>query len=337
VRRPTRLRDVAEAVGLDVSTVSKVLNEDPGIRVRPDTEERIRAAALRLGYQPNANARNLRLRRTNAFGLLLPDITNPVYAAIVRGAVRRADDDGIAILLVEAPDGLNEALQARLVTEKRVDGLLIASARSAGVSGQVLERQGVPHVFVNRRQSRAKMPSITVDDEAGAALAARTLIESGHERLGVISGPRDVDTAVRRLAGFRAAVEAAGLAEPVNCIGDYSPAGGFDAMTRMLRGRRRPTAVFASNFLAAVGALAAANALDVDVPGDLSVIGYDGGTISGFMVPPLTSVRMPFEVLGSQAVGMLSDVIAGRRVLDVIVRDPAPELVDRGSVAPPAS
>ncbi len=208
-RTTATLRDVADLAGVGPSAVSKVLNGQ-NITVRPETRERILDAVTQLGYRPNVYARGLRLQMSGALGILLPDITNPVYATIVRGAVQRANELGYSLLLAEiAPDNAEDAYE-RLVQEKRIDGLLITTARRTRLVSSRLFSDNVPHVFVNRRL-RGTSPCVTVNDAAGAALAAQTLAEWGHLKIGIISGPPDIDTAVRRLAGFR---EAASCARP---------------------------------------------------------------------------------------------------------------------------
>lgn len=332
-RRTTpTLRDVADLAGVGPSAASKVLNGQ-NINVRPETRERILEAATHLGYRPNAYARGLRLQSSGALGMLLPDITNPVYATIVRGAVQRANQLGYSLLLAEiAPENAEDAYE-RLVQEKRIDGLLIATARRTGRVSSRLLADNVPHVFVNRRLSGTS-PCVTVDDAAGAALAAQTLAHWGHRSLGIVSGPLDVDTAVRRLAGFREATTSLDLPRPKSARGDYTPAGGYQAMAALLSARSRPTGVFVSNFVASVGALRAIHDAGLRVPDDMSLIAFDDGPTAEFMVPRLTCVRMPFEQLGAVAIDVLSSVLEGHSHADVIVSTP-PYLTVRESVSAP--
>ncbi len=306
------------------------------ISVSKETEERIRAEARRLGYRPNANARNLRLRRTEALGLILPSITNPTNAEIVRGAVRRASVDDIAVLLIEASDNIEAALDGKLVTEHRVDGLMITLPRNISSSSRVLQELGVPHVLAGHKHRGSTVPSITVDDEASGALAAHTLISAGHRRLAVVSGPPEALVSERRLAGFRSELRRSRIQPPAVHEADFTAAGGFDAMLRALRAHPRPTGVFVTNFVASLGALSAASQLGVRIPDEVSIIGYDGGEITGYTVPPLTAVQQPFEAMGAAAVETLLTVINGGVAKDVVIKDPAPVIVNRGSVAPPS-
>jgi LacI family transcriptional regulator len=324
------LRDVAAAAGVHVSTVSKVLG-DSGIVVRPETRDRILAAARELRYRPNASARSLRLKRTGALGMLLPDFTNPVYATIVRGAVRRAEDLGYVMLIAEIRENAPRAYR-HLVLENRIDGLIIATARASGSLARELRNENVAHVFVNRRVRGARS-SVTVDDEAGAALAAEALHAHGHRRIGMLAGPYATDTARRRLAGFTRACGRLGVKPMVSAEQPYTRAGGFAAMESLLVHRSRPTGVFASNLLAGIGALAALHQHGLDVPRDVSLVTFDDESAE-YTHPPLTAVRLPLSEMGARAVDELHRVLAGETPSDVVV-EIEPVLVERASVGPP--
>jgi len=329
----TTLRDVAAAASVDTSTVSKVLNGEDRISVRPETRQRILETVKKLGYHPNANARSLRMKRTGALGLLLPDITNPVYATIVRGAVRQAEQLGYSLLLAELGQKTDSESYRRLVLEKRIDGLLIATARGSSAFTHDLQRGNIPFVLVNRRVDSSEAPCIIVDDESGAKLAANTLLRLGHLRVGVVGGPSDIDTANRRLEGFRSIVEKVEGATLEVFRTDYTPAGGYEAAKHLLSRSRRPTALFVSNFSSAVGALAAAVDLELNVPDDLSIIAFDGAAIADFTRPSITTVMMPLEKMGEQAVSALHNhMVTGRHGGTSIV-DSRPKLIERGSHA----
>ena len=323
------MREVATLASVDISTVSKVLKGD-GISVRPETRDRIMGAVAKLGYRPNLHARGLRLRRTGAIGLLLPDITNPVYASIVRGAVKRADETGYSVLLAETSDEATADAYRMLVQDKRIDGLLVTTARRTNKVSAWLASDGIPHVFVNRRPA-SSAPSVVADDEAGAALAARAMIERGHRSLGIVAGPADVDTAERRLEGFRAEIKRHGLSPPIVKRGAFTPEGGRQAMAQLLGRDRRPTAVLVSTFVGAVGALRAVNEAGLTAPDDISIVSFDDPVTASYLTPSLTCVAMPFEEMGSTAVDVLAEVIEGNPGRSVVV-DTAPQLVLRESL-----
>lgn len=229
--RPATLKDIALAVGVDISTASKVVNGG-GISVRPETRSAILNEAARLHYRPHALARNLRTQRTGAIGILLPDLTNPIYAAIIRGAVRRAEGLGYVALVAEtSDDAASASVYGKLVAERRIDGFIIAVAAQAALIA-ALEAQPVPHIFVNRRAAIGR--SVTVDDAAAAQLAATTLIEAGHRRLAFIGDSDEMDTARRRRAGFLQAAAEAGLPAVIDAVGPYSRRGGFETCLALL-------------------------------------------------------------------------------------------------------
>jgi LacI family transcriptional regulator len=328
-QRPTRLRDVADAAGVDASVASRVLNGDARLSVRNETRHRVLEAAERLSYRPNRAALALKTARTMAMGMVVPDLANPAFALIALGAEKRAAVAGYTLMLAR---GSIPASLADL--QGRVDGLLVAAATSETVYRRPLFG-GIPAVLVNREEP-GEIASVIVDDEAGAALAVRHLIELGHRRIGHVAGPQDADTARRRLRGYRAAIRAGGVEAPPEWVAEtsYDEAAGHLAAARLLRLRPRPTALFAANIRIAIGTLSAVRRARLRVPEDVSVIGLDDTPLASYLDPPLTTVRMPLEELGSVAVDSLLREIGGRRAESVMVDIP-PELVVRGSAAPP--
>ncbi len=326
------LRQIAESVGCDISTVSKVLHGG-NIRVRPDTAERIFAAAERLRYHPNAAARSLRLQRTLALGMLLPDLANPVYATIVRGAVRRAEALGYVMLVGELHHERAEEAFERLLSERRIDGLIVATAEDSQELAAHLSADSRPFVFVNRSVTGASR-SVTLDDEAGGALAAGALYEAGHRSLGLVAGPDEVDTAHRRRLGFERRCRELGLSEPLVETTKYTARGGYEATKRLLESTPRPTGLFASNLLVSLGALNAVHAANLAVPGDISLVGFDDDDIAAFTWPPLTGIRLPFEEMGEVVVNEIDRIIGGGAPRDVVVKT-KPAVVMRATLGPP--
>jgi LacI family transcriptional regulator len=334
--RPARLADVAQAAGVGTSIVSRVLNGDPTVSIRPQTRERILAAARELSYRPNAFARGLKLARTMTVGLVIPNLAYPVNAEIIRGAERRAAAAGYVVLLADSEEFLQagEAFE-RLLRERRVDGLLIASASTHEAVVRELARESLPFVLVNRRVPNVG-PSVTVDDARGMRLGVEHLIGLGHRRIAHIAGPADADTARRRLAGFREAMAQARLRLPSAFLTEasFDEEGGFLAMERLLAQRPRPTAVAIWSLGAAVGALAAARRSGVAVPGELSVVGFHDAPIAEYLDPPLTTVRMPLREMAERGVDCLLALVDGKPAESLVVRT-APDLVLRASTGPP--
>lgn len=325
---------MAREAGVGTSTASRVLNGDPTISIRPETRERILLAARRLNYRPNAFARGLKLAQTMTLGMVIPNLAYPVNAEIIRGAERRAAAAGYVILLADADEFLQagEAYQ-RLLLERRVDGLLIASASTGEDLLRQLARYRLPFVLVNRRVPRLG-PSVTVEDALGMRLAVGHLVEMGHRRIGHIAGPSDADTARRRLAGFRQGLAEAGISLERSLVveASLSEEGGFRAMEALLDLDRPPTAVAVWSLVAAVGALAAVKRRGVRVPEDLSMITFHDAPLAAYLDPPLTAVRMPLGEMAELSVDCLLRLIAGERVESTVVATP-PVLVSRASVA----
>ncbi len=332
------LAAVAHSAGVDPSTVSRVLRNDPAVRVRPATRERIIAAAADLGYVSNVNARSLVLRRTMTLGLIIPSASNVVYHQIIKGAESAARAAGYVLLLTESSDFSEiEVAYRELVLGGRVDGLLIGSGNlSDSLPDLVFKRTG--NCVVLNRLIRGPIPSVIEDDERGMAVAVARLAGLGHQRIACIAGPADVDTAGRRLSGFKDAMREARLPVGHRYVqrAAFNEAGGFEAMLSLLRLSKPPTAVAVSSLLAAVGALAACHEAGVAVPADLSVIAFHDATIADYLSPPLATVWMPLFELGEAATKLLVRVINGKDFAPLQrVQKPEPRVVPRKSLAPP--
>ena len=327
--RPPRLRDVAAAAGVDASVVSRILSGDRGLSVRPETRQRVLAQAARLDYRPNRAARTLKTARTMALGMLVPDLANANYATIATGAEEAAAAAGYLLLVARgsAADRVPEL-------HGRIDGLLVGGATSE--TPRRVDVGNVPALLVNRREP-CGVPSVTVDDAAGAALATGYLASLGHRAIAHVAGPQNSDTARRRLDGCRRALAQAGIGEQPEWIVEcpFDEAGGHAAASRLLELEPRPTALFVASVSAAIGACCAAARLGLRVPEEISIVGFHDASVAAYLDPPLTTVRMPLAEMGREAVGGLLRLLRGEAVADVVVATP-PELVVRASAVPPA-
>jgi len=305
------LRDVARLAGVDPSIVSRVLNRDPRLSVRAATRARILDAVGTLAYQPNGLARGLRLRQTKTLAMLIPDITNPIYATIIRGAEQAALARGYSLFLCNTGDMTERELTAiRSVAEKRVDGVLIATARHEDDLTATLAVLHLPYVLVNRRAPEAAY-SVTADDVGGAQLGVEHLIALGHRRIAHITGALGTDTAQRRLDGYKRALQAVALPDGMVVEGGFRYDAGYAAMQRLLRSHPRPTAVFVANIVAALGALRATKDASIAVPGEISIMGFHDILAAEQVDPAITTVRMPLDPMGRQAVDLLLEILAG--------------------------
>jgi LacI family transcriptional regulator len=339
------IKDVAKLAGVDTSTVSRVLRDDPNQAVRPETRERIKEAARLLRYRPNAVGRSLRTRRTDTFAVVVPTLDNPGFVEVIRGIQMEAARRGKLVMLVErrAVEGdegtldKSQELFASLVLDGRADGLIAAFATIDDQLLTGLAERRVPLVLVNRRMKDLH-GSVAVDDEAGAKLAAEHLISLGHRDLAFVGFEPETDTSRRREAGFRKAMKQHGLRVDQRRMvrGTPTKAGGATAGLALLdAAEQRPTGIVVSNLLGALGVLQAARERGLRVPDDLSVVAFNDHPIADDTNPPLTTVRMPNLAMGRTAMELIIDASAGREVGDVMVDDP-PVLVERGSTAAPA-
>jgi DNA-binding LacI/PurR family transcriptional regulator len=331
--RPARLDDVARAAGVHVSTVSRVINGRADVSVRPETRQRILAAARELQYRPNAIARGLRLATTGTLGLLVPSLRNPVNSAIVRGAFDRAWERSFVLVLAEDSDESEAAEEAyeRLVEEGRIDGLLIQSARLGNTHLDDFSEGPVPCVFIDRAHPGSGR-NVTMRDADAGRIAAEHLLELGHRSIAHLAGPDELDTVARRRLGFVERVRAAGCA-PAVLSAPLSERGGQAAMQELLARTGRPTAVYIANINQALGAVAAVRSAGIRVPDELSLLCHDDDPVCEYLDAPLTAIRMPLDELGSTAVDVLLDQIDGGAPRDVEVGT-APELVRRRSTGP---
>ena len=333
--RRSTMRDVAKLAGVDVAVVSKMLSGDTSLSVRPETRARVMDAVAKLNYRPNQAARSLRRSRADAFGLIVPDFHNSVYSWIIDGAQSAAHGMRYSLLTVSATgaDADNSRL-ADLLDNGTIDGLLVAGAAKADEFVHLFRHSGRPVLSVNRR-----IPGIDryviLDDYSAAQQAVQHLVSLGHTRIGHIAGPKDTDTATRRLDGFTSAMDAAGLSVPTSYLvhADYTPRGGFHAMRSLLSLKEPPQAVLAANVTSALGAISAAQSAGVSIPADLSMISIHDLDLAEYASPPLTVVRMPLYELGRQAVELLAQSPPNEPIERVI--DAPLELIVRQSTSPP--
>jgi LacI family transcriptional regulator len=331
------MTDVARVANVSIATVSHVIN---GTRyVSPERAERVHAAMRELHYTPDATARSLRLGRTETLGLVIPDNGNPFFAALARGIEEAAFLAGYTTFLAnsaERPD--RERHYIRTLLSKRVDGLIVAPSRTEdGTLARLLEKAGIPVVLVDRDGAVPTADVVLYDNRGGGYMAARHLLELGHTHIGCVAGPPDLTTAAERLEGFRQALDEAGvpLGEGAVVQADFHFAGGREAAARLLATGEPFTALFAGNDLMAAGVIRELTDRRIAVPRDMSVVGFDDAPLAEMVVPALTTVRQPLEVMAEAAMSLLLGRLAGTADGEPVRRVLPTSLVVRESAAPP--
>jgi LacI family transcriptional regulator len=329
------IKDVARVAGVSPSTVSRALNDSP--LIREETKDRIRRIARELGYERNELARGLVKGSFQTLGLLVPDITNPFFAEITRGVGKAAHAAGYGVILCNTEgDPDRERSYISLLRRKRVDGLVIASVTVDAPCLKSLSRSKTPVVLVSRLSRDLKIPYVGVDDRLGGRLATEHLVGLGHERLGFIGGPADVQASIDRLAAFQEvlAENRIPLRKSWVIFTEFTQRAGYEAGLRLLGRKRRPTAVFAANDVIALGVLQAAEELGLRIPDDVSLVGYDDISYAALPRIELTTVAQPSFEIGRLAAEWLLALIGGRRkrVYSRLLR---PELKIRRTTAPP--
>ncbi|MGH3354583.1 MAG: LacI family DNA-binding transcriptional regulator [Nocardioidaceae bacterium] len=299
--------DVATRAGVSPATVSRVLNGRTD--VSPDLAKRVHAAVRQLDYRPNGVARNLRRRGTKVWGLIISDIGNPFFTAMVRGVEDAAHEAGYSLVLCNSDDDLDkEQRYIEIALAEQMAGVIVSPASEAGSDLSGLVDRGVPVVAVDRRVGRLDVDTVLVDNVWGARLATQHLMDSGCRRIACITGPTRTTTASERLQGFRLAHQAAGrtVDADLEVLENFKEDGGYDGAQRLLAMESRPDGVFVTNNLMTVGALEALVDAGVEIPADMLVVGFDDIPWARLTRPRLTTVQQPTYDMGREAGRLLA-------------------------------
>lgn len=327
---PVTLLDVAAAAGVSKSTVSRILDERLP-RSESDTARRVRKVAAELGYHRDLSAASLRRGKTMTVGVVVPRLTDTVMAMLYESlahACQRAGQFAIVATTDDQPNADRIAVEALL--QRRVDGLVLSTARTGDDFAQELSDRGVPYVLALRTDGFSR--SSVGDDRLGGYLATRHLLDLGHRRIGLIAGPTYASSARGRREGYQQAMAEAGAdIDPAWIVeSTFGMESGAEAAELLLDLRPRPTAIFAVNDNTAVGALSIIEQRGLSVPGDVSLVGYNDIPIVSRLPTPLTSVRVPFDQIAAAALELLADDAVAPQDR---VRTAAPTLIPRLSTA----
>jgi len=326
------MADVAREAGVSGQTVSRVANGRTNVDA--DTRERVLAAMRRVGYRPNSAARALRNGRFRTIGVIISSLSTFGNSRTLDAIAASVVDQGFSIVLMTMPrptQGEVSGAFSRL-GEQAVDGVIILIEQHQLDQNEIELPQGLPVVVIDS-SARYPSPVIDTDQAEGAASATRHLLELGHDTVWHIAGPPQSYAAERRLKSWREVLEAAGRSVPPVLVGDWSAASGY-AHGKRLAADPSVTAVFTANDQMALGLLRALHEAGREVPGEVSVVGFDDMAEAAHFWPPLTTVRQSFDNVGRHAVAALIAEISNGRQESTTVRIPT-ELVVRASTAPP--
>jgi LacI family transcriptional regulator len=338
-RARAALRDVAAAAGVHPSTASRALNPGTRGRVNAATAARILEAAQLVGYQPNSLARGLRTSRTFTIGMLIPDITNPLFPPIVKGIEDRLSQDGYTLVLANTNYDLErETAIATAMVGRQIDGLVVATARRSYPLVHDLLAAGMKVVLVNRTMEHAPVAAVMGDEHVGIGLAVSHLASLGHRDLAYVGGDADASTGLGRYEAFVAKLRAEGLPLDANLVAHadrFHEEPGAAAFAELLDRGARFTAVVAANDRLALGCYDVLHERGLRIPEDVSVIGYNDIQFADKFAPPLTTVRIPQYQIGVKAAQLMLEAITDGDAPALTIRM-TPTLVVRASTAPPA-
>ncbi len=308
------IKDIAKQAQVSFATVSRALNDKYG--VRPETRERVRQIAKQLNYSPNGIARGLVKRHTHTIGLILPDITNPFFPEVARGIEEGAQEEGYSVFLCNTNwERGREDQYIELLTEKRVDGLILAPISNVVDSARERLFGSLSVVYVSNAPQNTERSFVVIDNIRGGFLATKHLIEAGYERIGFIGAKEGSLTIDERLEGYRLAHERCGrpIEERYIRLGRFTKDAGAAGIRAMIQEGDYPQAVFAENDVLAVGVMEGARALGLSVPDDLAVVGFDDIPLAAYLEVQLTTVCQPKYEMGRMAARILLEEIAAAR------------------------
>ena len=311
--RKVTIRDLAEAAGVSVTTVSQILN-GKGERFSIETRQRVHQLQEDLGYVPDFNARNLIMKSAQTIGVLVPNLGNPFFSMFIRGVQQTSRERHFIPLIFGANhDEQLESYYLQELIKRAVDGLIIASASITGEAiDNILKKNGIPYLLIDQNGGPS-VDRIRVDDEQGGQLAARHLLTLGHQRIVVVMPEHPTQNLRIRLAGFKAQLvdQQIPLADSAVITSPMTKLGGYQETAAVLA--QHPTAVFAINDETALGLMRGLHEQGVRVPDDISVLGYDDIDLDEYVVPKLTTIHQPVVTMGQQAPELLINRVQNQR------------------------
>ncbi len=337
-KKRTTLRDLAEHLNINTSTVSRALSENSSEMISPDVVKRVKKAALEMGYKQNAAAYALKVGSTKTIGMIIPDLMNPVFPPIIRGIQSVLDQYGYTAFLAysENNEGTAHTEVERLIS-RGVDGIIYAAAFRKDSVVELCRSQGVPLVLVNRVVDEGDVDTVKVDDSLGIRMAVDHLLELGHRKIGFIAGPKNISVSFIRLRAFTRTMAEHDLeVEPHRIVEAHalSEDAGEQAMSVFLGQNHDATAIIASNDLIALGCFTALSQFGYSCPKRLSIVGFNNMPYLGWFATPLTTVSIPHFQMGERSAELLLKRIKSKNLdyhEEVLLK---PKLIIRQSTAP---
>jgi len=329
------IRDVAELVGVHHSTVSRALSPDKRSKISPGVVKKIEKAAKKLGYYPNIVAASLKRNRSFTIGVLVPDLMNPLFPPIIRGIQDTAAAAGYTVITVNTDDEEQKELDAlRMMQSRAIEGVILATARRRDPTVEKCIEEGIPFVLVNRTAEINDVNAVILDEDYGIRSILDHLLSLKHTRIAHVAGPAHTSTGFHRAKVFSDYLRVHGLpADLVEHASRFTVEEGRWAIRKILEKNTRITAVVAGNDLLALGCIDELRNMGLDVPGDVSLTGYDDMPFISRLSPALTTVSVPKYEMGSQATRTLLEIIDGDTNQVPVVLRMQPHLEVRGSTA----
>lgn len=326
------IQDVARLANVSIATVSRVINNQGG--VRKVTEDKILNAIKELGYIRNAAARTMKRKETNTIGVIVPDIKNPFFPLVMAGIEQKArEKDYFTILSSTNESSKVEEEIVKNFIERGVDGVIVTTANENGIHLKLLQEQGIPIVAVDRSIKNFEVDTVLVDNVKGSYQAIQHSILQGHEKIAIICGPQNTTPGLERYLGYKKALENYDI--PLNdqyvIQGDFGEHSGYQAAKALYELEDKPTAVFSSNNLMTIGFLKALVDLNWKLGSEVSFIGFDDVDIATFLNPKLSVVARPMNAVGEIAFQLLHERISFKGTLPKREYLMSPELIIRES------
>jgi len=308
------IKDVAKEAGVSYTTVSHVINGTR--RVKPETKARVEAALKKLDYTPNSLARSLRVGSTKTIGLIVPDASNLFFAEISRKIEDLGFQLGYSVILGNSDnDPKKQSNYINTLIAKQVDGVIFMATGGEMDDLQSLLRNKIPVVVADRYVPLEFADVVLLDNETAGYEATKYLLDLGHECIGCITGPNHLSPSMKRVEGYKRALEERHIAYKPELIraGNFRFDSGMSEMTELLKSTCRPSAVFVLNDMMAIGAIAAIRKAGLAIPDDISVIGFDDIELAAITTPSLTTIAQPFDEIAEQIIHLLIEKIQGNR------------------------